>query len=165
MSALFFGLILGNESEIFKAFRMTDKENEKVFCVVSKGLKRFESEIAFLIKTFFFVFLGIIGSLSNPIYLISGIALSGILLATRFGAVWLSTAKSSLTKDRKIMTAVLTRGLAAAVLATLPAQYGLLYSDLFVDTAVVIIVTTAIIATAASIFISRKNHAPSIEKI
>lgn len=165
LSALFFGLILGNESEIFKAFRRTDEENGKVVCVVSKGLKRFESEIAFLIRTFFFVFLGIIGSLSNPVYLISGIALSGILLATRFGAVWLSTAKSSLTKDRKIMTAVLTRGLAAAVLATLPVQYGLLYSDIFVDTAVVVIVTTAIIATIGSMLISRKKQAPSIEEI
>jgi len=56
------------------------------------------------------------------------------------------------------MTTVLTRGLAAAVLATLPAQYGLLYSDLFVNTAVVIIVITAIIATVGSLVISRKNH-------
>ena len=55
------------------------------------------------------------------------------------------------------MTVVLTRGLAAAVLATLPSQYGLLYADLFVDIAVVVIVTTAIIATVGSMLIGRQK--------
>jgi hypothetical protein len=47
--------------------------------------------------------------------------------------------------------------LAAAVLATLPAQYGLEYSDLFVSIAVVVIVTTAIVATVGSLLISRQR--------
>jgi hypothetical protein len=50
-----------------------------------------------------------------------------------------------------------TSGLAAAVLATLPAQYKLPYSDLFINIAVVIIVTTAIIATVGSLLIARKT--------
>jgi len=67
--------------------------------------------------------------------------------------------KSTLKKERGIMTILLTRGLAAAVLATLPAQYGLEYSDLFVSIAVVVIITTAIVATVGSLFIAyRKKH-------
>ena len=164
LSALLFGLILGNEGEILKIFRKSgfdsyngNGNNEKVYLSVSKGLKRFEAEIAFLIRTFFFVFLGIIVSISSLNTLLYGIVLSMILLATRFGAVWITTLKSSLKKERPIMTVVLTRGLAAAVLATLPAQYGLSYSNLFVDLAVVVIVTTAIIATIGSLVISRKT--------
>jgi cell volume regulation protein A len=90
-----------------------------------------------------------------------GVLLSVILLATRFGAVWIATLKSSLQKERQIITLVLTRGLAAAVLATLPAQYGLSYSNLFVDLAVVIIVTTAIMATIGSLVLSRKKPPPT----
>jgi NhaP-type Na+/H+ or K+/H+ antiporter len=60
--------------------------------------------------------------------------------------------------DRKIMTVVLTRGLAAAVLATLPAQMGLEYSDLFISIAVVVIITTAIIATVGSVVISNQER-------
>ncbi len=167
LSVLVFGLILGNELELRKFFNRLDessdnKEREKVSLSVSKGLKRFQAEIAFLIRTFFFVFLGIIASVSNLTLLAAGIVLSLILFVTRFGAVWLTTVKSPMREECGIMTVVLTRGLAAAVLATLPAQYGLPYSDLFVDIAVVIIVTTAIMATVGSILIGReKTYFPS----
>ena len=75
LSALLFGLILGNEREIFKILRQNGKNgnggnSEKIFLSVSKGLKRFGAEIAFLIRTFFFVFLGIIVSISNLYILI-----------------------------------------------------------------------------------------------
>ncbi len=158
LSALIFGLILGNEREIFKIVSKLRPDEEKPTMVVSKGLKRFEAEIAFLIRTFFFVFLGIIFSYSSLTILVAGITLSGILLATRFSSVWIITAKSSLQKERPIMTFILTRGLAAAVLATLPAQYDLPYSDLFVNLAVVIIATTAIIATVGTMVITRMNR-------
>lgn len=55
------------------------------------------------------------------------------------------------------MTVVLTRGLAAAVLATLPAQYNLPYADLFVSMAIVVIITTAVIATIGSTLIARRG--------
>ncbi|MCW3995762.1 MAG: cation:proton antiporter [Candidatus Bathyarchaeota archaeon] len=167
LSALIFGLILGNERDLrrflsrFKINEDIDDNgavfNGKMSLSVSKGLKRFQAEIAFLIRTFFFVFLGIIASISNLFLLLSGIVLSLILLATRFGAVWIATAKCSLRKDCEIMTVVLTRGLAAAVLATLPAQFGLPYANLYVDIAVIIIVTTAIMATIGSMVIARQK--------
>ncbi len=160
LSVLLFGLILGNEREILKFLRQNIEANHnegKILLSVSKGLKRFEAEVAFLISTFFFVFLGIIASASSLSLLLSGVVLSVILLVTRFGAVWLTTEKSSLRKEREMMTVILTRGLATAVLATLPAQYGLSYSNLFVDLAVVVIVTTAIMATIGSIVISRQR--------
>jgi cell volume regulation protein A len=161
LSALTFGLILGNEREIFKLFRKVQpdsSDDEKMTYAVSKGLKRFEAEIAFLIRTFFFVFLGIIFSFSSVNLLIAGVAISLILLLSRIGAVWLSTEKSTLKKEGPIMSFVLTRGLAAAVLATLPAQFDLPYADLFVNLAVVIIIVTAVIATVGSLVLARKQN-------
>lgn len=154
LSSLLFGLVLGNERVILKFFRR-NKGVTTGQLAVDEGLKRFESEIAFLIRTFFFVFLGIIASISSFNLLMLGIVLSVLLFAVRFGVVRLTTLKSEMKKDRLIMTAVLTRGLAAAVLATLPMQYGLLYSTLFINLAVVVIVSTAIIATIGAIAISR----------
>jgi potassium/hydrogen antiporter len=164
LSALLFGLILGNEKEIINLLNNTFKVNfctninGKIELSVSKGLKRFEAEVAFLIRTFFFVFLGIIASISSWTLLVAGIAISLILFTTRFGAVCITTIRSPLKKDRPIMTYILTRGLAAAVLATLPAQYNLPYAALFVNIAVVIIVTTAIIATVGSMFVSHSEN-------
>jgi len=64
-----------------------------------------------------------------------------------------------------MLTAILTRGLATAVLATLPAQMGLAYSDIFVDIAVIVIVTTAIMATVGAMLISRRKNGGSNAKI
>jgi cell volume regulation protein A len=159
LSALLFGLILGNEVGVLRFFKLNGNETTigPFSLAVSEGLKRFEAEIAFLIRTFFFVFLGIIASFSSLTMVVSGVVISFILLATRYGAVWLVTRNSALEIDNKIMTVILTRGLAAAVLATLPAQYGLAYSGLFVDIAVVVIVSTAIIATVGSMYLAHQK--------
>lgn len=145
---------MGNETAIFKLLRRKTTTN----LAVDDGLKRFESEIAFFIRTFFFVFLGIIATISNVNFIFFGIALSFLLLFVRYGAVYLTTLRSELKNERPILTFVLTRGLAAAVLATLPAQYGLSYASLFINFAVVIIMSTAVIATVGVIFLSRKNR-------
>lgn len=161
LSVLLFGLILGNEKDVLRFFRqnieVNSDNNGKIVCSVSKGLKRFQAEIAFLISTFFFVFLGIIASVSSLTILMAGVVLSAIMLVTRYAAVWLTTFKSGLKKENGILTMILTRGLTTAVLATLPAQMGLAYAELFVDIALVVIVTTAIMATVGAMFISRKE--------
>jgi potassium/hydrogen antiporter len=156
LAVLLFGLILGNEKVFLKAFRQ-NSDNGKVSLAVSKGLKRFQSEIAFLISTFFFVFLGIIAQVSSWTIWLSGLALSAIFLGTRYGAVYLTARNGTLKKERKMLTMIFTRGLATAILATLPAQYGLEYGDLFVDIAVVVIVITAIMATLGAMVISRQD--------
>lgn len=143
LSSLLFGLVLGNEREIFRAF----KRERLREVAVDAGLKRFESEVAFLIRTFFFVFLGLIAMISNAWFLFLGAILSLLLLLVRFGVVTLATLRSELRFERPLMGVVLTRGLAAAVLATLPLQYGLLYSDDYINLAVIVIISTALIAT------------------
>ena len=167
LCVLLFGLILGNEREILRSIAKTAEtpENGKIFLSVSRGLKRFESEIAFLIGTFFFVFLGMITTVSSLMVLASGIALSIIILLIRYVAVWLTTRNNSLQRERGMLTVILTRGLATAVLATLPAQYGLLYSDIFVDITVVVIVATAVMATVGSMLMSRKKTFTSYDAI
>ncbi len=151
LSSLVLGILLGNETEIYKMFKMKRQSN-----VVDEGLRRFESEIAFLIRSFFFVYLGLIATFGNVHIVITGVVLSLLLLLVRFGAVSLATARSGLGKERPLMSVVLTRGLAAAVLATLPMQYASVdptFADLaptYINVAIVIIVITAIICTVGS---------------
>jgi len=159
LSALLFGLVLGNELQILNFFKLEGNDQ----AIVGDGLRRFESEIAFLVRTFFFVFLGIIATISSATMLVVGVVLSLILYAVRYGAVWLTTIKCDMRNEARLMSAILTRGLAAAVLATLPAQYGLEYADLFVNIAVVVIVTTAIIATLG-VFLITSGKSP-VDKI
>jgi len=160
LCSLLFGIMLGNEKEIYRILRMNSPEN----MAVDAALKRFESEVAFLLRTFFFVYIGLIVTISDALIVIVGVILSLILLLSRFAAVALATMRSDeLVKERPIMDVMLTRGLAAAVLATLPMQYvneNLIFAELsplYINIAVVIILTTAIIATIGIPLLRRKT--------
>ena len=167
LCCLLFGIMLGNEKEIYKILKMERPPN----IAVDAGLKRFESEVAFLLRTFFFVYIGLIVTIGNIITVITGVILSLILLLVRFGAVSFATVHSDeLKKERPIMGVVLTRGLAAAVLATLPLQYTdatkypeaapifQALSPLYINLAVIIILATAIIATVGIPLFKRRTE-------
>jgi len=150
LCALLFGMVLGNEREIYRIFKM----ERPSMAVVDAGLKRFESEIAFLLRTFFFVYIGLIVSVGDIKTILVGVILSLILLSARFVAVKIATARcSELAEERPIMSVLLTRGLAAAVLATLPMQYtseNPVFSQiapLYVNITVLVILATALIAS------------------
>jgi len=160
LCCLLFGIMLGNEKGIYRILRMERPSN----LVVDVGLKRFESEIAFLLKTFFFVYIGLIVTISNFAIVIAGIILSLMLLLVRSGAVKLATIRSELVKEQPIMSVILTRGLAAAVLATLPMQYAgenpifAELTPLYINLAVIIILATAIIATVGIPLLKRRGE-------
>lgn len=155
LCSLLFGIVLGNEKEIYGILRMKKPSSQ----VVDAGLKRFESEIAFLLRAFFFVYIGLIATSPSPKTVIIGITLALTLLLIRFGAVHIATIRSDLINERSIMSVLLTRGLASAVLATLPLQYadpvkypevGLVFqqlSPLYINITVVVILATAVITT------------------
>ena len=165
LCSLLFGIMLGNEKEIYRILRMERPPNT----VVDVGLKRFESEVAFLLRTFFFVYIGLIVTIGNVTVVLSGVVLSLILLLVRFGAVKFATIRcNELVKERPMMAVMLTRGLAAAVLATLPLQYAdvvkypeagpifQVLSSIYINLAVIIILGTAIIATIGIPLLKRK---------
>jgi cell volume regulation protein A len=167
LCSLLFGIVLGNEKEIYRILRMERPPDT----AVDVGLKRFESEIAFLLRTFFFVYIGLIVTFSNIAVVVRGVILSLTLLLVRFGAVRFATIRSNeLVKERPIMSVMLTRGLATAVLATLPLQYtdpvkypeaGPIFqalSPVYVDLAVIVILVTAIIATIGIPLLKQKTE-------
>jgi cell volume regulation protein A len=153
--SLLFGIILGNEKEIYGILKMKKPPDQ----VVDSGLKRFESEIAFLLRAFFFVYIGLIVTMPSLMTIMVGITLALTLLLIRTGVVRVITIKSKLTQERGIMSVLLTRGLASAVLATLTLQYadstkypevGAVFqqvSPLYVNVTVLVILATALIAT------------------
>jgi len=169
LCSLLFGVVLGNEKEVYRMLRMERPPN----AVIDTGLKRFESEIAFLLRTFFFVYIGLIVTIGDIKTVIVGVILSLMLLLVRFGAVGVATARcSERTGERPIMSVMLTRGLAAAVLATLPMQYAEInpifkelspvykmpYYSIYINLAVLVILATAIIATVGIPLLIRKTR-------
>jgi len=156
LSCLAFGLVLGNGKKVLKMIDYQGKGFE-----MDDETKQFHSLTSFVIRTFFFVYLGMMVSFQKTEYIIIGIIILISLLILRYVAVYISTFKGGFEKDDKqTMTVMMPRGLAAAILAinfgprfveelTMPSLKGF-----FEDAAFVIILGTAIITTIGVSIIS-----------
>jgi len=121
----------------------------KKIVVLTKETKDFNAMIAFVIRTFFFVFLGAVASLQDYRSIGIGLVLTLITLAARFVIVY-PTAKIMKLERREMLTMgfMIPTGLSAAVLAVLPfTQYGIAGTESFVDIVFIVILATTILAT------------------
>jgi len=160
ISALVFGLVLGNGVEISMMLGL--KEPVEATTV----MKRFQAQISFLIRTFFFTYLGIIFAFREPNIILSGVIISFLLFAVRYLIVQFSSIAIPILKlDTLLISMMLGRGLAAAVLANLSTFYGLALGETFQDiTLMVIIVTVGISVLGAQIPNIRSMLSPQTEK-
>ncbi len=148
ISCLMFGLVLGNGKKILKMVRYSRKGFE-----MDEETKQFHSLTSFVIRTFFFVYLGMMVSFQKIEFIIIGIVVLLVLLGVRYLAVCLSTHKGGFEKDDKqTMIIMMPRGLAAAILAINfgPAFVNKLMPGLdgfFKDSVFVVILGTAILCT------------------
>ncbi len=152
LTALVFGLMLGNRRHLAG--------------IIKFKLPRIElddpthNQLTFLVRSFFFVFVGLMASIGQFEYIILGI---GITVAFFFGRIIVS--KITLTKrfsllDRRVTYSMIPRGLAAAVLATFPLTLGLPNAEAYPQIIFFIILSSVIITT---IGIGRSKKIPPPE--
>ncbi|MCP8304976.1 MAG: cation:proton antiporter [archaeon] len=162
ISALVFGLVLGNEIKISETIHIGHRIE------TNKMMKRFHSEISFVIRTFFFTYMGIILLFNNLHFILIGITISFILLLMRYGTVLLSTIKAPILKiDSSVLTVMLPRGLAAAVLVELLAEsaIGGALTVMFQEIVLTVIISTVLICTIGVYWFKARYYRESrIEK-
>ena len=139
LTALVFGLMLGNKRHLSKILRfklpnieMSDPTHD---------------QLTFLVRSFFFVFVGLMASFGRIEYVVFGIL---ITVAVYFGRKFVG--KITLTKrfsklDRAVTNSMIPRGLAAAVLATYPITMGLPNAEAYPQIIFFIILSSVIITT------------------
>lgn len=125
IAALFFGLVLSNSkklSSIFKGITSEKSKDKKKalrgdlgVSITTRSEEHFYDQISFFLKTFFFVYIGILIDVTNTKALIIGGVLSlAILLARRAS----NLLHSIITTDNKgLIDSMFARGLAAAAIA------------------------------------------------
>lgn len=86
----------------------------------------FLNTLTFMLKTFFFIYLGVLIKFSDPVIVALALIITGLIFVTRYFIVMLLMPRSSTPRlDAMITTAMGPRGLACAVLATYPVQNGI----------------------------------------
>jgi cell volume regulation protein A len=139
LTALVFGLMLGNRYRLsrYLKFKLPDISHDDTM----------HNQLTFLVRSFFFVFVGLLASFGQIEYIIFGIIATLIIYYGRTIVTRVSLTKKFSQLDRKVTTVMIPRGLAAAVLATFPLTLGLPNGEAYPQIVFFIIMASVIITT------------------
>ena len=118
--------------------------------------KGFFAEIVFLLKTFFFVYIGLSIQFRNLSYILFGLGVTVLLFVVRIPVVRFGVTRTTTVTDASRMAAMAPKGLAAAVLASLPLQQGLAHGD-FIQNTTYAVVLFSILLTSVLIFLQDRT--------
>ncbi|HPW56264.1 MAG TPA: cation:proton antiporter [Thermoanaerobaculaceae bacterium] len=150
LAVLVFGLTLANERRLLHLLRLVDEPTAGVVRQAVQRLHGFIGELTFLVRAFFFVFLGVVVRFARlPIaqYAQAVLILGGFLLARRLALKLLgSGVLRTIDADaRRTLLLVQPRGLVSAVLAIEAAHLGLDADGTFLGLASLLILATNIL--------------------
>lgn len=155
ISAFTLGLVFANSKLISDplSLRLEVPENVMIY------LSRFQDEISFFLRTFFFVLLGLEMSVSTFLdlgkYAILG-AIMLALLSSRFVATYFADHSRPKHEKRFILT-LMGQGLTPAVVATLMIEYGTPYAQEILSIVTMVIICTNVVALVGARIFKAKN--------
>ena len=114
---------------------------------ISSSARAFFSQISFFVKTFFFVYIGLLLSLTELTPVILGILITAAVFFIRPISVALTLRSQDHYEDRAIMESMVPKGLAAAVLAQIPLQMGIPGAEKIVTPVIAVIFFTIVMTT------------------
>lgn len=150
LAPLIFGLMLGNKQTLSKHLKFKLPE-------ISLDDPT-HNQLTFLVRSFFFVFVGLLATLGRIEFVIFGVIGAILIYVVRIPIVSISIRKKFTKFDNRVTIAMIPRGLAAAVMATIPLTMGIKNAEYYPQIVFVIILSSVIITTVA---MSRaKSHMP-----
>lgn len=122
IASLAFGIVLGNAKYFEFSFvrKMFGKKTPSMLSLEDNE-KSFYKEIVFILKTFFFVYIGISIPFTDKMALLYGLVIAAAIFFCRFILIMIVGRKNTKT-DRMIVAIMAPKGLVSAVLASLPRQ-------------------------------------------
>ena len=119
IAALAFGLVLGNPEYFEMSF--LKKLRLRPMTTLEEGEKSFFKEFVFVLKTYFFVYVGICIPFTNVYALMYGAIIAAALFLVRFVLIAL-VGRQNTREDRLTVSMMIPKGLVSAVLASMPEQ-------------------------------------------
>lgn len=151
ISSLLFGLVIGNRHTFYEIFKVKHKHKTS-----DGSIRSFQNEITFFIRAFFFVYLGLIATLSLDT-LLYGAMIVGAVAVARLAVVQISTVGMEISRQEKnIMRVMVPKGLAVAVVSQIPVYLGLPNAEIYSSLAFAVILGTNVYAAVASFLVLRK---------
>ena len=122
IAALAFGVVLGNASYFeFSFLRKIYRKRQPRMESLQNNEKAFFKEMVFILKTFFFIYIGISIPFTDGVALLYGLYVVLAIYVARFILIAIVGRKNTKI-DRYIVSIMIPKGLASAVLASMPRQ-------------------------------------------
>jgi cell volume regulation protein A len=160
IAALSFGITIGNIERLSIPF--FKKHVEAVG--LSETEKIFFSEVAFLLKTFFFIYMGISMQLISSWFIIVAFIFVIAAFFVRVLAVRVSVKRATPSRDITLMMVMIPKGLAAVVLAGIPLKEGIAGGDIIQNITYGAIIFSIII-TSLLVFMQKKKKTPPMDGV
>jgi NhaP-type Na+/H+ or K+/H+ antiporter len=145
IAALAFGATLGNIELLRLPWLKQYVPHESV--ALDEIDRVFFSEVIFLLKTFFFVYIGLSIQLTDLGLVSFGLLLTLLIFLIRIPVIRLSVHKSTPVADVSLMSVMIPKGLGAAVLASIPLQQGIIGGELIQNVTFAVILFTTLLTT------------------
>lgn len=158
IAALVFGIGLGNVA--WHGALLSKKFPSLAPVGLNERERTFFGEIVFLLKTFFFVYIGLSIQFKNLWWVTFGLTVALLIFLVRIPVVRFGVSKSLPRTDACRMAAMAPKGLAAAVLASLPLQQGVPGGDL-IQNSTYAVVLFSVILTSLLIYLQDKTFVGS----
>jgi len=156
IAALALGVTFGNLN-YFKAEKIFPFLGEDVTQVeLTTVEKEFFAQIVSLLKTFFFIYIGISIHFTNMDIIYLGALITIIIYLARIAMVWLTIPRTIPASDAAIVSVMEPKGLAAAVLASLPLEAGIAAGQTIQDITYIVIFFS-ILGCSIMIFLLEKT--------
>ena len=154
ISSLAFGITMANVK--FLKLPLLKKRLRPEPISLNKTEKAFFSEVVFLLKTFFFIYVGLSIKITDLWSVLLGFVLTLLIFAFRIPVVRFSVRRLTSVTDASLMSVVVPKGLAAAVLASIPLQQGIVGGEIIQSISYSVILSS-IVLTSLLVFLMDKT--------
>jgi NhaP-type Na+/H+ or K+/H+ antiporter len=156
IAALAFGITLGN-LDSFKISHFFPSAHDIPQVELNPTEKLFLAQLVQLLKTFFFIYIGLSIQFTNPESFIIGGAIVLALFLIRIILVYVSISRTIPAWDASVMAIMIPKGLAAAVLAGIPLQEGVA-GGLFIETTTYAVILFSIVICSLLVILLERTR-------
>jgi len=121
VAAAVFGAVLGN-IEVFHGVAWMRRYLPTEPIKLNDPERVFLGEVVFLLKTFFFVYVGVSIKFTDVFLVYAGLVLTALIFFIRVPAAWIGLDRTTPVRDASLIGVMSPKGLAAVVLASIPLQ-------------------------------------------
>lgn len=121
VAAAVFGAVLGN-MEVFHGMEWMRRYLPDEPITLNETERVFLGEVVFLLKTFFFVYVGVSIRLTEPWLAYVALALTALIFVVRVPSAWIALSRTTPKHDAALVAVMSPKGLAAVVLASIPLE-------------------------------------------